>query len=90
MNDDICYNFFEDLHQIKYLQPSTMKILLFILHSLSSYFMSLTTMFSLLIFNEHPFKSEKKLKKEQNNKRHLSSKSLLDKIISLEDLNLIN
>ena len=46
--------------------------------------------FNLLIFNEHPFKSEKKLKKEQNNKRHLSSKSLLDKIISLEDLNLIN
>ena len=67
-----------------------MKILLFILHSLSSYFISLTTMFSLLIFNEHPFKSEKKLKKEQNNKKHLSSKSLLDKIISLEDLNLIN
>ena len=29
-------------------------------------------------------------KKEQNNKRHMSSKFLLDKIISLEDLNLIN
>ena len=52
--------------------------------------MSLTTIFSLLIFNEHPFKQEKKLKKDQNNKRHLSSKFLLDKIISLEDLNLIN
>ena len=90
MNDDICYNFFEDLYQIKYLQLSTMKILLFILHSLSSYFMSLISMFSSLIFNEHPFKQEKKLKKEQNNKRHLSSKFLLDKIISLEDLNLIN
>ena len=90
MNDDICYNFFEDLYQIKYLQLSTMKILLFILHSLSSYFMSLISMFSSLIFNERPFKQEKKLKKEQNNKRHLSSKFLLDKIISLEDLNLIN
>ena len=67
-----------------------MKILLFILHSLLSYFMSQTTMFSLLIFNERPFKEEKKLKKEQNNERHLSSKFLLDKIISLEDLNLIN
>ena len=76
MNDDICYNFFEDLHQIKYLQPSKMKILLFILHSLSSYFMSQTMMFSLLIFNEYPFKYEKKLKKEQNNKRNLSSKFL--------------
>ena len=90
MNDDICYNFFEDFYQIKYLQLSTMKILLFILHSLSSYFMSLISMFSSLIFNEHPFKQEKKLKKEQNNKRHLSSKFLLDKIISLEDVNLIN
>ena len=90
MNDDICYNFFEDLYQIKYLQLSIMKILLFILYSLSSYFMSLILMFSSLIFNEHPFKQEKKLKKEQNNKRHLSSKFLLDKIISLEDVNLIN
>ena len=53
--------------------------------------MSLTTTFSLLIFNEYPFKQEKKLKKnEQNNKKHLSSKFLLDKIISLEDLNLRN
>ena len=90
MNDDICYNFFEDFHQIKYLQPSTMKILLFIFHSLSSYFINLTTMFQLLFFNEHPFKQKKKFKKEQNNKRHLSLKFLLDKIISLEDLNLIN
>ena len=63
MNDDICYNFFEDLHQIKYLQSSAMKILLSILYSLLSYFMSITTMFSLLIFNEHPFNQEKKLKK---------------------------
>ena len=47
-------------------------------------------MFSLLIFNEHPFNEEKKLKKEQNNKKHLSSKLLLDKIISLAALNLIN
>ena len=51
--------------------------------------MSPITMFSLLIFNEYPFKQEKKLKKEKNNKRHLSSKFLLNKIISLEDLNLI-
>ena len=65
-----------------------MKILLFIFHSLLSYFMS--TMFSLLIFNEYPFKQENKLKKEQNNKRHMLSKLLLDKIISVEDLNLIN
>ena len=48
-------------------------------------------MFSLLIFNEYPFKQENKLKKEKkNNKRHISSKFLLDKIISLEGLNLIN
>ena len=69
-----------------------MKILLFIFHSLLSYFMSLTTMFSLLIFNECPFKQENNFffKKEQNNKRHMSSKFLLDKIISLEDLKLIN
>ena len=91
MNDDICYIFFEDFYQIKYLQSSTMKILLFVLHSLSSYFLSLNTVFNLLIFNEYPFKQEKKLKKnEQNNKKHLSSKFLLDKIISLEDLNLRN
>ena len=69
-----------------------MKDFLFIFHSLLSYFMSLTTMFSLLIFNECPFKQENKFKKKkkQNNKRHMSSKFLLDKIISLEDLNLIN
>ena len=47
---------FETLHQIKYLQLSTMKILLFILPSLTSCFMSLATMFSLIIFNEQPFK----------------------------------
>ena len=67
-----------------------MKILLFIFHSLLSYFMSLTMIFSLLMFDEYTFKRENKLKKEQNNKRHMSSKFLLDKIISLEDLNLIN
>ena len=67
-----------------------MKIFLFIFHSLLSYFMSLTMMFSLLIFNEYPSQQENKLKKEQNNKRYMSSKFLLDKIISLEDLNLIN
>ena len=67
-----------------------MKILLFIFHSLLSYFMSLTTMFSLLIFNEYPFKQENKFRKEQNNKRHMSSKFILDKIISVEDLNIIN
>ena len=47
-------------------------------------------MFNLLIFNEYPFKQENKFKKEQNNKRHMSSKFLLDKIVSVEDLNLIN
>ena len=68
-----------------------MKILLFIFHSLLSYFMSLITMFSLLIFNEYPFKQKNRLKKkEQNNKRHMSSKFLLDKMISVENLNLIN
>ena len=86
----IIYATIETLNQIKYLQSSTMKILLFIFHSLLSYFMCLTILFSLLIFNEYPFKQENKLKKEQNNKRHMSSKFLLDKIISLEDLNLIN
>ena len=44
------YSTIETLHQMKYLQPSTMKILLSILPSLLSYFMSLTTMFSLLNF----------------------------------------
>ena len=93
MNNNIYYNFFEDLHQIEYLQSSTMKILLIILYYLSSYFMSLTMMFSILILNEHIFKQEKKLKTKKNkkqNKRHLSSKFLLDKIISLKDLNIIN
>ena len=53
--------------------------------------MCLTMMFSLLIFNEYPFKQENDFfLKEQNNKRHMSSKFLLDKIISLEDLILIN
>ena len=47
-------------------------------------------MFSSPIFNEYPFKQENKLKKKQNNKRHMSSKFILDKIISVEDLNLIN
>ena len=55
-NEWWCMLQFETLHQIKYLQPSTIKILLFILPSLSFFFMSLTTMFSLFIFNEHHFK----------------------------------
>ena len=50
----------ETLHQIKYLEPFAMNILLFILPSLSFYFMSLTTMLSLLHFNEHFFKKENK------------------------------
>ena len=37
-----------------------------------------------------PFKQENKLKKKQDNKRHMPSKFLLDKIISINDLNLIN
>ena len=57
----ITYATIEIFHQIKYLQPFAMNILLFIIHSLSSYFMSLTMMFS-LIFNEHLFKKESKLK----------------------------
>ena len=44
------YATIEILHQIKYLQPFAMNILLFILPSLSFYFMSLTTMLSLLNF----------------------------------------
>ena len=57
-----------------------MNILLFILHSLSFYFTGITTVLN-LIFNEHIFKKENKLKKkEQNNKRHMSLKFLLDKI----------
>ena len=50
----------ETLHQIKYLEPFAMNILLFIIPSLSFYFMSLTTMFRLLHFNENFFKKEKK------------------------------
>ena len=48
------------LYKIKYLEPFAMNISLFILHSLLFYFMSLTTMLSLLNFNEHLFKKENK------------------------------
>ena len=44
------YATIETLNQIKYLQPSAMNILLFVLPSLSFYFISLTTMLSLLKF----------------------------------------
>ena len=44
------YDTIETLHQIKYLQPFAMNILLFILPKLSFYFMSLTMMLSLLNF----------------------------------------
>ena len=44
------YAIIETIHQIKYLQPFAMNILLFIFDSLSFYFMSLTTMLSLLNF----------------------------------------
>ena len=44
---------FEALHQIKYLQRSAMKILLFILPSLSSSFISLTMMFSVRTYVNH-------------------------------------
>ena len=58
------YATIETLHQIKYLQLFAINILLFILPFLSSYFMSLTTILSLLkIFNEHLFKKEKRKKK---------------------------
>ena len=74
------YATIQTLHQIKYLQPFAMNILLFIFSSLSFYFMSLTMMFSLIKnFNEHLFKKEKRNIKEQNNKRHMSLKFLLDK-----------
>ena len=46
----ITYATIETLHQINYLQLFTMNILLLILPSLSFYFMSLTTMLSLLNF----------------------------------------
>ena len=81
---------FEVFHQIKYLQPFTTKILLFILPSLSICFMSLTTMFCLLVFNEQHFNQEKKLKKNKITKDICHQSFPLDKIISLEDLNLIN
>jgi len=55
----ITYAAIEILYQIKYLQPFAMNILLFIIPSLSFYFMSLNTMFS-LIFNECIFKKENK------------------------------
>ena len=44
------YATIETLHQIKYLQPFAMNILLFILPSLSFYFMSLITILILLNF----------------------------------------
>ena len=47
----IIYTTIETLNQMKYMQSSTMKILLSILFSLLSYFMSITTMmFNLLNF----------------------------------------
>ena len=46
------YATIETLHQIKYLQPFAMNIFLFILPSLSFYFMSLTTVLSLLIYRK--------------------------------------
>ena len=78
----------ETLHQIKYLQPFAMNILSFILPSLSFYFMSLTTILNLLNFLMKTFLRNKRNKKIKNNKRHMSLKFLLDKIINLEDLNL--
>ena len=92
MNDYICYIFFEDFYQIKYLQSSTMMIFLFIFHSLLSYFMNLImiTFFLMNTLLSRKINFFFFLKEEQNNKRHMSSKFLLDKIISLEDLNLIN
>ena len=80
----MAYAIIETLHQIKYLQLFAMNILLFILHSLLFYLMSLTTVFSLLNFKWTTFKEKKK---EQKNKIHMSLKYLLDKIINLEDLN---
>ena len=44
------YATIETLYQIKYLQPFAMNILLFILPSSSFYFISLTTILSLLNF----------------------------------------
>ena len=46
---------------IKYLQPYTMKILSFILSSLSFY-MSLGAIFNLIRFYEHPFHEKQKKK----------------------------
>ena len=57
------YAIIETIHQIKYLRPFAMNILLFILHSLSFYFMSLTTSLAYLISNEHFFRKEKKEQK---------------------------
>ena len=61
----ITYAIIETLHQIKYLQPFAINILLFILPSLSFYFMSLIMMLSLINFNEHIFKKENKEKKNK-------------------------
>ena len=58
------YATIKNLHKIKYLQSFAMNILLFILHSLSFYFTSITTVLN-LIFNEHIFKKENKLKKKR-------------------------
>ena len=53
------YATIETTHQMKYIQPSTMEILLSILPSLLSYFMSKIKMF-ILIFNmkKSPFTQE--------------------------------
>ena len=67
----IVYATIETLNKMKYMQSSTMKILLFILLSLLSYFMSITNMMFNLIFNmKNPFKQENKLKKNKITKEN--------------------
>ena len=60
----ITYVAIKTLHQIKYLQPFAMNILLFILPSLSFYFMRLTTILSLLKFLMNTFLRKKTNKKK--------------------------
>ena len=53
------YATIETIHQMKYMQPSIMEILLSILPSLLSYFMSQIKMFILIFNMKKPFYARK-------------------------------
>ena len=64
------YATIETLHQIKYLQSSTIKILLFVLPFFHIILEAQLRCLAYIIFNEHLFKQEKK-KKIKITKKHM-------------------